>query len=51
MGIETPNGIEGVSDLNARPGAQDEENLIIRDLFQAVTGRKLDCGCSKKRGR
>lgn len=41
-------GIERTRDLNAHPGIQHRENEMMRSYFEAVTGRKLNCGCKGK---
>jgi hypothetical protein len=42
-----PMSIEDVSHLNTNPYIQQMENLIMQSWFEALTGKKLDCGCSK----
>jgi uncharacterized protein RhaS with RHS repeats len=40
-----PTSIEDLKHLNAHPEVQESENFIIRNWFQALTGKKLSC-CS-----
>jgi len=40
-------GIERVQDLNAHPEMQQRENIMIRNYFQAATGKTLNCPCQK----
>lgn len=41
----SPWSIEDLNHLNAHPDAQELENFMIRNWFQALTGKNLNC-CS-----
>jgi len=45
---DSPLSIENLNHLNADPSVQDRENLLIRNAFQSLAGKKLNCdSCSE----
>lgn len=45
MGGDSPWSVEDLNHLSAHPEVQELENLMVRNWFQALTGKKLNC-CS-----